>query len=133
MGITVSWDNQELNIIRYEFDREWTWADLIAATKADDEIVAGRDHFNIILDMQNVTAVPALPTVKPHQLSGEIGSGARVGLIVLVGRQRWAEAMLQMVYRMYGGDHATGIAGVEMADTLEEARTLIEAYEASLG
>lgn len=130
MGITVGWDNQELNTIRYEFDREWTWADLIAATKADDEIVAGHEHFNLILDVRNVGSVPALPTVKPHQLAGEIGAGGQLGLIVLVGRNRWAEAILQMVYRMYG-NHASGIGGIEMVETLEEARALIEEYEAA--
>jgi len=129
MGITVRWGNPDLNTICYDFDSQWSWADLIAATKADDEMIDGLDHFNIILDMQNVTSMPALATVKPHQLASQIGVGARTGMMVLVGRNHWAEAMLQMVYRLYGGEHATGIASVEIAGTMEDAYAIIADFE----
>jgi hypothetical protein len=113
MAINVAWDSPEHRAVLYVFDAEWTW----------DESV---DHtVHIILDGRQVRKMLGNITGRMHEFSPLIHP--RLGLIILVGADMWAEIILSLFYRKYG-QNLVGLKGVRCVLTLDDARALVAAY-----
>lgn len=126
MGISIGWDDPAKTIIRYDFDPFWTWEDLRNAVQQDDALFDSVDHtVHLIFDMRQIEVVPANPLTQLRQVGSQIHP--RLGLIVFVGTNAWAKMVLEIFYKVYGS-RAEGLAGLESAATLEEARAIIAAY-----
>ena len=127
-GITVMWDMDDKQAIRYVADGNWTWTDMQHAVNASNAMLdeIGR-RTNFIYDMRTSAGVPsgALANLrrfigKEHRFSGEqvVVGAKRSGLVLL------AQGLLDMIYKLYKPKWR-----LQFADTLEEARTLLGEHE----
>jgi hypothetical protein len=126
MAIKVAWDSPEHRTVLYVFDADWTWDELIEAAQADDPLIESVDHtVHIILDGRQARKMPGNITGRMHEFSPLIHP--RLGLIILVGADMWAEIILSLFYRKYG-QNLVGLKGVRCVLTLDDARALLAAY-----
>jgi hypothetical protein len=127
-GITVVWDTDEKQVIRYIAEGNWTWTDMQNAVNTSNAMLdeIGRVT-NFIYDMRASAGVPsgALANLrrfigKEHRLSGEqvVVGAKRSGLTLL------AQGLLDMIYKVYKPKWK-----LQFADTLEEARAMLEKVE----
>lgn len=124
MAISVDWDSPEHRAVLYVFAAEWTWDELIDAAQADDALLESVDHtVHAILDGSQVLRMPGNLTGRMHEFSPLIHPN--LGLIILVGADKWAELILSLFYRIYGPNLA-GLTGVRSVRTLDEARALVD-------
>lgn len=130
MSISVTWDNEQHTIIRYDLATGWTWQDLMQAFMDDDALFDSVDHVvHLVFRPVGETILPSNPVPYLGTLASMIKRSS-VGLVVLVTTDRWAQKVGEIFYNVYGKT-APGIAGVMMAATLDEARAIIAAYESS--
>ena len=59
MNITVTWDNDEKTILRYNYGKSWNWNDFNQAAKEAYEMLDLVTHtVSIIMDFQNAQLIP---------------------------------------------------------------------------
>ena len=127
MGIRIFWDDDEKTVIRYEFEESWTWEDLIAAVQKDDELMAEVDHtVHLILDMRAIRDVPSNPMGHLRSIAGMVSP--QLGLVIFVGTNRWAQALVEIFYKVYKSQ-VKGMSGVAVVATLDEAYAAIAQYK----
>jgi hypothetical protein len=87
MGVRVSWDNPDRDIIRFEFDGEWNWDELHAASdQATDMLDTSVKTVDFIMDIRSTNKIPG--DVMSHAERLASGSHARRGLMVVVGANK---------------------------------------------
>src|SRR5882672_2328746 len=60
MPIQVEWDNEEKNLIRWNFVGKWTAQELRATIQKSNEMFAAQDHtVNHIIDLSQAESLPA--------------------------------------------------------------------------
>ena len=116
MSISVEWDNEQHTIVRWIFDRRWTWDEFSAAQKESNQLLEKVDHpVDVIGDLRNSSGLPA------NALTAYRGfvntTVENLDLIVLVGAGRFVKAMVTVFVRVMPGK----VPGTHFvfADTLE--------------
>lgn len=126
VAISVDWDNDEKNAIRYEFSEKWTWSEFFAALDQDDEMIASVPHtVHLILDFRQARVVPPNPGAQFRSVAQQVSD--QLGMIIVVGTNMWFEMVVQMFVKLYGSS-VKGITGLKTVKTLDEAHTAIANY-----
>lgn len=124
MGITVSWDDSNSTIIRYDLTGLWNWDDYFTAVEASAKMMESVNHpVGIIANFRADTMVPHNPTVRtPEVIPQDRKPMPRnLGLIVVTGGAGFLEVMLVGFCRAY---HRVGKRFL-VAGSLDDARALI--------
>jgi hypothetical protein len=119
VGIHVAWENAEHTIIRYEYDRDWTWDDFRAAAETGIALsksvphpvahLANLQHTQLSAQSNGfVTVRNFLRRVKPDR-----------GVVIIIHNQLSA-IMLNIFVRIYPEftNHFYGVASLEEAHRL---------------
>jgi len=122
MAVTLSWDDAEHTILRYDFTGRWTWDEfhdvLVQVVKILDQAPA---EIDIIADLSQSAGIPLnlLPNIKrvaemahPH-----------AGLTVYVGTSGLLRAFGEMFSKIYPA--AAAKYKFDFARTLDDARQII--------
>lgn len=125
MHITVDWDNENRTIIRFQFQRGWTWDNLRAAIGQADDLITSVDHpVNLVIDIREAGAIPAdfMSGATDIFASGE--ARANEGVKVVVGAGRLVRMAYDALRRLYGSK----LEGRPFlfASSLEEAYKLLK-------
>lgn len=131
MAIAVDWNDDNLNIIRLIFDREWTWDDLGAAlTKCSAMRQEIGQPVGLLLIIPVQVRLPSmfLSNIAPY-LSGDYNVGAFA--VAVVTPDLLSEVMMRAIFRVYGADQANYT--IFMANTPNDGRVLIQKRAEELG
>lgn len=131
MAIAVEWDDDNSNIIRLIFDREWTWDDLGAALTVCSAL---RQEINqpvgLLLMIPVQVRLPSmfLSNIAPY-LNGEYNVGAFA--VAVITPDLLSEVMMRAIFRVYGSEQASYT--IYMATTPNDGRNLIFKRAQELG
>ena len=126
MSISVQWDNPEQTIVRWDFDREWTWEMFQEAQYTSNQLIQSvRHRVDIIGDVRRSPSLPHNPLFKYNVFQRNTPENA--GLIVLIGVSGFVKSMVLLFDRVY---RFRGL-GITFADTLDEARAMLGAQSQS--
>ena len=119
--ITTEWDNDEHTIMRVTYHPNWTWDDMEANTKVEEEFMNTVNHkTDTIADFRGTRLPPGaigrLPKIAKspsymHENSGEV---------IMVGSPAFMSEVVAVYKRVYGQ-----AARLTMVSNLDEARAMI--------
>lgn len=96
MGITVSWDNPEMTIIRYDFEGRWTWGEFYAATSKAGALRNNIEHEVHVIgnfeDSENPPTGAVLHVRRALQISPK-----NVGTIIIAGGGAFINGLVPML------------------------------------
>lgn len=124
MSVSVTWDNDQQSIIRFQFADGWEWNEFHAAVQDAQDLLATVGHVvDIIADFQHT---PFVPTETLARLA-YVGSPSPINLgsIVLVGSKEFSTTTLA-VFRSY---YRTVAQSFEVAHSVERGRALLARAE----
>lgn len=119
--VDVEWDNPEQTIIRYNFNKGWTWDDYYNATKMGDAMIDSTTHQLLIGAILYIPDPGLPPNVLRGTQSGMKSRHPRAQIVVVVTRNRFVRALYDVVVMAYRSLKDEFLR----VDTLEEARTLL--------
>jgi hypothetical protein len=120
MSVSVTWDNDQHTILRFQFGDYWEWDEFQAAIKESQGLLASVNHIvDVIADLQHS---PFVPTETLARLA-YVGSSSPINLgnIVLVGSNSFAKTTLAVFRTFYG----TMAQAFEVAHSVERGRVLL--------
>lgn len=121
MTIRVEWDAQDATRVLWTVEGAWTWEQFYAAFEQSKALVMSVSYrVDVITDMRRAGPVPLSPaSLHIRQAMGK--TSPNLGIIVLVGLDAFAHALLSVIQRVVPK------AGEKMRTvrTLEEAEALI--------
>jgi hypothetical protein len=121
MGIQVVWDDEQHTVIRYIFDRTWTWEDFFAAKATAFALIeASQRKISVIMDAPG-------DSVLPRNMLSHFGSAMRkkhpnTAIVVVVIRTPFIRSMMNLLMHL----SPTATNSIRLASTLEEARQLAD-------
>lgn len=127
MGVDIQWANDDQTVILCTISGEGTWEDLYTMVEQQVVMMASVDHIvhNILNFEAEIKRIP--PNAFLHLRRLMSIDRPNEGGVVIVGGPAMAKNLLSIVHRIYGlRDEA---ARMMFADTVEEAYTLLAAYE----
>lgn len=120
MPISITWDDEAQSVLRLTYESRWTWDEFYEAFRLSGRYLRSADYeVSVINDVSG-------DTQPPQNLMGNLQTcleslAPNVGLIVFVGDDLYAAAVVEVMRGMYplhtGNWHAT--------ETLDDARALI--------
>jgi hypothetical protein len=122
MAVTLSWDDAEHTILRYDFTGRWTWDEfhdvLVQVVKILDQAPA---EINMIADLSQSAGIPLnlLPNIKRVAEMAH----PRAGLTVYVGTGGLLRAFGEMFTKIYPS--AAAKYKFDFARTLDDARQIL--------
>ena len=120
MSITVTWDNPERTVLRYEFTGVWQWDEFNKALDQAEKMLASVGHIvDVIADFQASGCVPTETLARLAYVAGS--RPVNLGANVLVGSQVFNTTTFT-VFGNYFGDVARSY---QMAHSLDRARALL--------
>lgn len=120
MPVTVSWDNEEKTVLRYDFDLIWTWDEFF--TTIGDAFAMTRSVGHTVDIISNFKPGASLPSNSLFQFRRAMSHAPRNrGRTVIVGSSTIVRSMVMLFSRFnrHPGER------VHLADSLEHARTIL--------
>lgn len=122
MPITITWDNAEQTVLRWDYQGEWTWQELLDANEISYAMVAAQPHIvDIIVDMTHSPTLPSNTISLYRSLRHQIRTAENAGTTILIGCSPYVKAIiytLSRIPRLY-------IHQFSVADSLAEARAIL--------
>ena len=123
MGITVTWDNPQRTVLRWEFKGWWSWYDFSVAQKQSNEMMVSVAHtVHAIGDMTSSRFIPPNAMIEFGRAANDVP--ANKGVIVLVNCSFLLETMVQTFMRINQGQ---GIF-IMTARSIVDARDMLSQY-----
>jgi hypothetical protein len=121
-GITVSWDNEAKNIIRYDFQGRWTWEDFYAASAQAFAMTRSVTHrVDAISNFHEGAVLP--PNAMYHFRHAMISAPPNRGVNVIVGATTFVKTLIKIFSNL---NKRLGQRLV-LANSLDDARMLLAA------
>jgi hypothetical protein len=121
MGIIVDWDNSAKTIVRYEFDEQWGWEEFYVAKKRAYTLINTVSHkVGVIMNAPSNVQLP--PNMLTHSLSALRNKHPNTIVLVFVLTKPFLRAMISTM----GKISRTAASSIELATTLDEARTIVD-------
>ncbi len=119
MAIAVQWDNLEHTVVRWDFDRDWTWEEFADSARVSSAMMASMDaRIDVILNVTNCR--PPQRSMTRYHRSAVGYVPANVGSLVLV--QGTNERAAEIVAPFFNP--------LVVVDSLDEARARLQAQPA---
>ncbi|MBZ0277988.1 MAG: hypothetical protein K8I60_17710 [Anaerolineae bacterium] len=122
MGINVIWDDPEHYMIRWLFDKEWSWKDFHAAVDLSAEMADERAHtVDLILDFTHTHLIPPGVSSFAHIQRGMRVATDQGGYVVLAGGDTFTITLAKIfcsVYKQLG-------ESLKVTSSVDAARHLI--------
>ena len=117
MPITLKWDNEEKTIIRIDFVGEFTWDDINAIAHEEQVLLDSVEHkADFIVDLEKVILPKDTLANFSKIVSTPIIMHPNAGLIVVIGTNRFVEAILNIFGSVYKqGEKIVTVASLEEA------------------
>ncbi len=126
MNITVAWDNDEQTIIRYDFDKGWTWREFYTAT--DQAFVLTRSVTHTVNSISYFKPGVVLPPDALFQFRRAMTNAPKNrGVTVIVGGSTFIITMVSL----FGKLNKRLGERLMIADSLERARAVLAARRQS--
>ena len=125
MPISIDWDNDQKDVIRWDFGEQWDWDEVHQATMNSVALRKTVKHdrdVSVILNLQHFT--PLNPSALKETRKALLMRPENRDLVVVVGRSAYTRAIVDIFRRRYI-DMAEQFIGVE---TMSEARRLIREH-----
>jgi hypothetical protein len=124
MGIQIVWDNDRKTVVRYIFDRDWTWEDLHAAKNYAYNLIDSVTYpVGVIFDAPPDVRLPA--NFLSNSMSIFKRKHARTYAVILVGSNAYARSLINMVGKIADAAGQT----VKVFPKLDDARAWIASRE----
>jgi hypothetical protein len=128
MGITVIWDNEEHTILRFIFEKHWTWEEVARVKIECDTALNSVSHTSVAI----IYDAPPDVTLPPDMLSNArrllSSNHPKANLLVFVLTNMLARMMINTLARISGSIGAR----MYVVDSVDEARQLIIKYNANI-
>lgn len=120
MNVTVSWDNDARTVIRYDFEKQWTWDEFYAA--ATSAFAMTRSVSHLVDTISNFTPGAALPPNALFQFRRAMYTApANRGVNVIVG----ASALIKTLVLLFSQLNRDLSERLILVDSLEQAREVL--------
>lgn len=120
MSIAVSWDNDEHTVVRYRFEKRWTWDEFSAAKNEAVSMIDTVTHkVGIIMDAPSDVELPASMLTNARNALGK--KHPNTAVIVIVPTNAFMRLMLNTLVIVSGTAGNT----IQVANNLDEARALV--------
>jgi hypothetical protein len=121
MGISVTWDDEEHSVIRFDYQGAWTWNELYDAVRESHLLLDTVNHtVDSIIDLEHSSLLPE------HALSRAQNvvkmAHPNQGMTIVVGANTLVRTLLDIYKRIY----IKNTPPVLMARSLPEAREAIQ-------
>jgi len=128
MSIAVAWDNEDHTILRFVFDKHWTWADVANAKLESDAALNSVSHRSvaIIYDAPPNVSLPSDMLTNARRVLSS--NHPKAHLLVFVLTNSVARLMINTLARISGSIGAR----IRVVDSLDEARELIAQHNANV-
>ncbi len=119
MSVGVRWDDKERTIVRFTYEGAFTWDELAAVHREMGEMMEDVGYqVDVITEFANAVLPDGALSNFPRAVRLTFLMDPRVRLMVVVGADRFACALVELFGRLYG-----------VVDKLKLTATLEEAYE----
>ncbi len=120
MSVSVTWDNDQQTILRFQFAECWEWNDFQAAIQDSQVLLATVGHIvDVIADFQDSRLVPTETLARLAYVGGP--SPINLGNIVVVGSQAFSMTTLSL-FRTY---YRSVAEAFEVTHSVERGRALL--------
>lgn len=124
MGIRVQWDNDAHTVVRYDFERQWTWEDFYTAKNAATALIDSVE--NPVAVMFDIPADVIVPSNFVSRMTGMLRQKhKRSYALVIVGGNSYTRALLGVLSSL--ADRMGSL--LKVFNTLDEARAWIQEQE----
>lgn len=123
MKVQVQWDNEEHKIVRYTFQRGWSWPDLHHALDEAGKLINTVSHrVDVIMDISSANLVPqgALSQINRAYNNPK---PPNIGVTVIVAPNSFMSAMVSMAKKIWGNKTNWQL---EFVQTIGEAYQIIQ-------
>jgi hypothetical protein len=121
MSIDVRWDDEERTIIHFTYEGAFTWDELAAVHREMGEMMDGVNRqVDVITEFANAVIPDGALTNFPRVVRLTFLLDPRIRLMVVVGADRFACALVELFGRLYGV-----VDKLKLTATLEEACEII--------
>lgn len=127
MPIEVYWGNDEKTVMRFVFQKPWTWDDFYRAVDRHFVMLRGVDHLvYAITDVSQAGTIP--PSALSHGRYYWKHWPPNLATIIIIGANPLFLAMDNLFHRLYGDGHSH----LRYANSVEEALSIINSSRALL-
>lgn len=127
MGVTVSWLNEQKDIILLSVDPKWTWDELVASFRKAatlSQLVPGAVNF--ILDMEDSNGIPDYHVMsRLYNISQTLPE--KRGLVIITGMSTFDAYLMERMVEVFTSIHKTVSLQFLTAPSREEAFAYLEA------
>ncbi len=121
MSISVQWDNDNQNVIRYDFSGRWDWDSYERALEQGFAMTEGVEHeVHMLIHLQRGATLPEGAMIYLKDTLAALP--ANQGLVVVAGGDKSARTTIAMFKRINKGLGKR----LAVANDLKEARSLLE-------
>lgn len=124
MGITIAWDNEDRTILRFVFDKRWTWDDVANAKRESDAALDSVPHLAVAIIYDAPPDVRLPPDMLTNARRVLSSNHPKAVLLVFVLTNTMARIMINTLARISGSVGAR----IRVVDSVDEARQLIIKY-----
>ena len=127
MGMTLTWDTTDPNLLYWHCDGEWSWHDYFATLESlkEELVFRGNDRVDIVCELSESTMIaPGIVTNLQKNNPTMTADGGWWGITVIVGGGQFAKSslgILKLVNRYLGQRYYD-------ASTVDEALGIIAQY-----
>jgi len=120
MSVTVTWDNHERTVLRYEFAGAWLWEDFRKALDQAEKMLASVGHIvDVIADFEASGCVPTETLARLAYVAGN--RPVNLGSNVIVG----SKVFNTTTFTVFGNYYGDVARAYQMAHSLDRARALL--------
>jgi hypothetical protein len=119
MSIKIVWDNDEKTVVRYIFDKQWTWPEFFTAKAEAYALIGSVKHpVGIIMDAPPEVKLP--PNTLTHSRNALRNKHPNTRVIAFVLTHSFVRSMIHIFMKV-----APGSTDLHIVSTLEEARQVV--------
>jgi hypothetical protein len=125
MSIQVNWDNPEHTIIRYQFERSWTWNDFFAAVRTAKGLIdaAPAERVGVIMEGQS-RHMQFPPNMLTHFKNALRNRHQKTEIVAVVIDNAFLRVIVNSLIVLTGSSKET----LQITEDLEQARAIVQAY-----
>jgi hypothetical protein len=126
-SIAITWDNDEHTIVRYCFDKRWTWNEFSNAKEQAVSLIASVPYkVGVIMDAPSDIELP--PNMLTHSRNALGKKHPNTAVIVFVSTNPFMRLVVNTLSIISGASGST----IQIANNLDEAHSMIAAKLATV-
>lgn len=104
MPITVSWDDEQQSMIRWDFSGDWSWADSSSAADTTRKLLAATPEQSLIAILFDLATMQAIPRDSLRNMRQLLHGLRTQDIVIVCGDSVAVNVMIAFLRSIYRGD-----------------------------